>query len=236
MSEGVGAVLFDIGGPLDREVLHEQLVDRDIVAALADEGFLVPPEAYAMAAERAVSSYAPDAYAAIAFELTGRDPEAARRVTARVQAGGRARFAERDGFELRPGLEPMLARLQGRGLALGLAANQPDYAVDWLMAQPIGRFFANCGASEHYGLRKPDPRFLLRCCEGLGVEPERCVMVGDRIDNDVAPAKLLGMKAVLFRTGRHAGQLPRSADEVPDKTVTDVDGLEGAIIELAGRR
>src|SRR4029078_11692869 len=101
------------------------------------------------------------------------------------------------------------------------------------MARPIGRFFANCGASSQFGLRKPDPRFLLRCCEGLGIAPEACIMVGDRIDNAVAPAKLLGMKAVLFRTGRHAGQLPRSADEVPDAVVTDRDGLEAAIMELA---
>ena len=29
-------------------------------------------------------------------------------------------------------------------------------------------------------------------------------MVGDRIDNDIAPAITLGMRTVLFRTGRHA--------------------------------
>ena len=37
-------------------------------------------------------------------------------------------------------------------------------------------------------------------------------MVGDRIDNDIAPATTLGMRTVLFRTGRHAAQQPRSTD------------------------
>ncbi len=54
-------------------------------------------------------------------------------------------------------------------------------------------------------------------------------MVGDRIDNDIAPAITLGMRTVLFRTGRHAAQQPRSADEVPDAEVRDVAGLKVAL-------
>jgi FMN phosphatase YigB (HAD superfamily) len=83
-------------------------------------------------------------------------------------------------------------------------------------------------------LRKPDVRLFLACCDGLGVAPEASVMVGDRIDNDVVPAKSLGMRTVLFRTGRHAGQRPRSADEVPDGDVATVAELEAAIAELIG--
>jgi len=83
----------------------------------------------------------------------------------------------------------------------------------------IGRFFHHREVSGTHGYRKPDPRLFLRCCEDLGVQPEACIMIGDRIDNDVAPAKLLGMRAVLFRTGRHAAQQPRSHDELPDAEV-----------------
>jgi putative hydrolase of the HAD superfamily len=72
----------------------------------------------------------------------------------------------------------------------------------------------------------------LRACEDLNVEPSECLMVGDRIDNDIVPAKVLGMRTVLFRTGRHIAQQPRSADEVPDVEAWDVAGMEAAIVSL----
>jgi FMN phosphatase YigB (HAD superfamily) len=59
-------------------------------------------------------------------------------------------------------------------------------------------------------------------------------MVGDRIDNDITPARLLGMRTVLFRTGRHIEQQARSVDEVPDVEVRDVAGLEEALMRLTG--
>jgi ribonucleotide monophosphatase NagD (HAD superfamily) len=58
------------------------------------------------------------------------------------------------------------------------------------------------------------------------------MMVGDRIDNDIFPARLLGMKTVLFRTGRHLEQQPRTLDELPDHTVRTVEDLEAAILAL----
>ena len=57
-------------------------------------------------------------------------------------------------------------------------------------------------------------------------------MVGDRIDNDIAPARLLGMRAVLYRTGRHISQQPRSLEEVPNVEVRDVPGLAAALDSL----
>ena len=59
--------------------------------------------------------------------------------------------------------------------------------------------------------------------------PADCIMVGDRIDNDIVPAKALGMAAILLRSGRHRRQRPRSPAEEPDAVVTDVLELEAAI-------
>ena len=57
-------------------------------------------------------------------------------------------------------------------------------------------------------------------------------MIGDRIDNDIAPAKLLGMRTVLFRTGRHIDQQARSHQEVPDAEIRDVEELRTAVVAL----
>ena len=88
------------------------------------------------------------------------------------------------------------------------------------------------GLSGITGLRKPDPGAFQAAADALGVAASDCIMVGDRIDNDIAPAKALGMAAILFRGGRHRRQRPRSAVEEPDAVVTDVLELEQAIASL----
>ena len=62
--------------------------------------------------------------------------------------------------------------------------------------------------------------------------PTECILVGDRLDADIAPAKAAGMATIQFRSGRWRRQRPRSAAETPDAVVTDVAELEAAILEL----
>lgn len=226
------AVLFDVGGPLNTEVAHEHLVDEYIRAALAAEGHAASDAEYERACHWAVRCFAPDAYKAIVWKLAGHHAALAERVYRRY----RERRGEQFPFELREGMAGVLERLHERGLKLGLAANQPAATVATLDALGIGRYFSHREVSEHHGYHKPDVRLFLRACEDLDVEPSACVMVGDRIDNDVVPARLLGMRTILFRTGRHADQQPRSWDEIPDAEVRTVSNLEAAIVELIGGR
>jgi HAD superfamily hydrolase (TIGR01662 family) len=164
----------------------------------------------------------------VIWTLTCGDVEASQRIYDWVELHAQ----ERDLFELRPGIADVLKTLKARGLKLGLAANQPLRAVESLSRHGIGEYFANQGIRAVYGLRKPDVRLFARVCEDLAVRPEECVMVGDRIDNDIVPAKLLGMKTVLIRTGRHCEQQPRSWDECPDREVSDAAGILRAVVEL----
>lgn len=228
----IRAVLFDVGGPLDTEVVSESLFDRHIIEALAAEGIAVTDAEFTAANARAVEHFSPSAYQAIIWTLTGGDVERAERAYAAAEARAMERDIARGGIELRPGVAASLGRLHARGLLLGLAANQPATALDHLDALGIGRYFTHREVSGTHGLRKPDPRLFLRACADLGVEPEECAMVGDRIDNDIAPAKALGMRAVLFRTGRHIDQQPRSWTELPDREVHSVEELERALDEL----
>jgi HAD superfamily hydrolase (TIGR01662 family) len=221
-------VLFDIGGPIDCETAHERAIDADIGAALAQEGIRVDDAGLANASRIAVESHAPNAYQAIIWHLTGTDRARAARVWDEVAT----RAKSRDLFELRDGIPDLLNDLSNAGLRLGLVANQPAR---------IRRHLENAGMAQHFtawalsgaeGLRKPDPRLFLAACASLGVAPADCVMVGDRIDNDIAPAKALGMATVRLRCGRHAGQKPRSWLEVPDRDVDDIAALRRVILEL----
>ncbi len=226
------AVLFDVGGPLDTEVEHERLLDGAIRAALAAEGFATDDRSYATACAAAVATYAPDATAAIIWSLTDGNTGTAQRVYAAVLGGAEQRAAARGGIEARPGMAALLRWLHDRGLLLGLAANQPASAIARLDACGLGQHFQHREVSGSHGFRKPDVRLFLRACAELGVPPEGCIMIGDRIDNDMAPARMLGMRTVLFRTGRHAGQQPRSWQETPDREVHNVDELGRALGQL----
>ena len=227
----IRAVIFDVGGPLDIEVQHEAAIDADIRAGLAREGFAVDDALYAAAERRAVENFAPDLYRAVIWQLTAGDVEKSR-LLSEWREGQSAR---RNLFEPRLGIDAVLSALQLRGLKLGLAANQPAAVIERLASHGLGHYFANQGVSGIYGFRKPDVRLFLRACGDLRVEPQECIMVGDRIDNDIVPAKLLGMRTVLFRTGRHREQQARSWDDLPDAEVDHVDELLPAIDQLLAR-
>lgn len=233
VAPAIRAILFDVGGPIDTEVISEQANDHAIRTALEAEGIAVTDDAYAAANAYAVACFAPDAYASIIWRLASNDAGIARRAYARFHAEDR--FVARGGIELRPGIADLIPALHARGLLLGLAANQPLRVVAELDSHGIGRYFAHREVSGHHGYRKPDVRIFLRACEDLQVDPEECVMVGDRIDNDIAPANMLGMRTILFRTGRHIAQQPRSVNELPNFEVTNVDELGRALAHMSAR-
>jgi putative hydrolase of the HAD superfamily len=222
------AVLFDIGGPLDMEFAWEIAVDGAIASACGLEGIRVDQAMIDEASEAAVAAFAPNAYTHMIETLCGGDPRTVERVRQRV----RAMTGNLDVFQLRPDIDGLLRRLRERGLSLGIVANQPEAVRERLMRAGIGDLFAYQGLSGFTGFSKPDPRAFQAAAEALGVTPADCIMVGDRIDNDIVPAKALGMAAILLRGGRHRRQKPRSSAEEPNAVVTDVLELEAAIDAL----
>jgi putative hydrolase of the HAD superfamily len=222
------AVLFDVGGPLDLEFAWEIAVDGAIASACGLEGIRVDPAMIEEASEAAVTAFAPDAYAHMIEALCCGDPRATERVRQRV----RAMTGNLDVFQLRPEVDGLLRRLRGRGLKLGIVANQPETARERLARAGIGELFDYQGLSALTGLRKPDPLAFRVAAEALDVSPVACIVVGDRIDNDIVPAKARGMAAIQLRSGRHRRQRPRSPAEAPDAVVTDVLELEAAIFAL----
>ena len=72
---------------------------------------------------------------------------------------------------------------------------------------------------------KPDPRIFETALEKAGCPPHEAVMIGDRLDNDVAPAKALGMKTVRVRQGFGVLQSPRSEADTPDFEIGSLSEL-----------
>jgi 5'-nucleotidase len=103
------------------------------------------------------------------------------------------------------GADALVERL-ARRYWLGLIANQGPECRARLAALGLFDHFTVVALSEERGLFKPDPGLFRWAIERAGASPSRCVMVGDRLDNDVAPARALGLATIWVRWPRRAAK------------------------------
>jgi HAD superfamily hydrolase (TIGR01509 family) len=135
--------------------------------------------------------------------------------------------AERD--RLYPQAKPLLHKLQGR-YRLGVIANQSAGLEARLVEHGISQYFDFLLGSADVGVSKPDPRIFALALEKAGCAPHEAVMIGDRPDNDIYPAKRLGLRTIRIRQGAAACQVPRSPEYEADATVDNLDELEALLL------
>jgi HAD superfamily hydrolase (TIGR01509 family) len=117
-----------------------------------------------------------------------------------------------------PDARPCLERLRNAGFRVCACGNTPAFVEEEL--RPLVDVAAS---SESLGVWKPDAAFFARVADLVGLPPEKIAYVGDRVDNDVAPAIAAGMVGVHVRRGPwgYLQQPPpeairiRSLDELP---------------------
>ena len=91
--------------------------------------------------------------------------------------------------------------LKKRGYNLGIIANQITGISQRLDAWGLLKYFDVVATSAELGFAKPDEMIFKKAFELAGCQPYNSVMVGDRLDNDIRPAKALGMRTVWVRKG-----------------------------------
>ncbi len=91
-------------------------------------------------------------------------------------------------------VEETVGMLLDRGLTMVAATNGNAAMVQ----APIFRRMHHLWTAEEARVAKPDPAFFFGAMERSGARVETTLMVGDRMDNDVAPAVALGMYGVLL--------------------------------------
>ncbi|MBV9313610.1 MAG: HAD family hydrolase [Pseudonocardia sp.] len=101
--------------------------------------------------------------------------------------------------DLYPDVRPCLELLLEAGLQVGIAGNQTTRA---------GRFIRELNLpvdiiamSDDWGVSKPDVAFFEKLIEVSGYRPHEIVYVGDRLDNDIAPAAAAGIRTAWIRRG-----------------------------------
>jgi histidinol-phosphate phosphatase family protein len=140
-----------------------------------------------------------------------------------------------------PGARAALDRLRAEGVALAVVSNQSgigrglltetevaavNLRVEELLG-PLGPWLV-CPHAPDAGCdcRKPAPGLVLAAAERLGVDPERCAVVGD-IGADVEAARAAGARGVLVPTPRTRPEEVEAAPERAGDLAEAIDLLLG---------
>lgn len=163
-------------------------------------------------------------------------------------------FPRSDGQQL---TEPIVGALDAltavkQYARLGIIADQPSAVLDTLERLGMRSPFEVIVLSESVGVNKPDPEMFRIAAGRAKCDPAECVMVGNRLDTDCAPARRVGMRCVFCYLPADAKgwrpstdrervyvesltripnwrSLPRDSDEAPDATVNSLAEI-GAIM------
>jgi putative hydrolase of the HAD superfamily len=154
------------------------------------------------------------------------------------QAGGRPRRAQlaeavparinalKADTRLRPDAVSALRAIKIRGLSTGLISDCTHELPAFLPSLPVAPLLDAQVFSVEVGVCKPDPAIYLAMCRQLGVEPERCVYVGDGGSRELTGAAAVGMTPVRLNAPDLADHLVFDHDDSFDgpsvRSLTDV--------------
>ena len=225
------AVVFDLWGTLVDELtypeanrlIYRQKTDEtaDLLGLDRDEF----AEAWAEGAgERLVGAFSTEGALVHICGRLGVEPD-----PDRLRAAVEVRFEYAGGaLSPRPGTVETLSTLRDMGYGVGLISNcAEEVSVLW-SSTPFAPLVDTAVLSYDVRLAKPDPRIYEMAVEGLGVDAEECLYVGDGTSNELSGAERAGMTAVLMRAPYDQADGARESwDGTRISDVREVIGLLG---------
>lgn len=110
------------------------------------------------------------------------------------------------------------------GYKLGIISNlvTSKEIPDWLEKDDLQKYFGAVLLSCVEGIRKPDPAISEKACRLLGVQPERCVYIGDNLKRDVEGTRLAGFGMfILYTTPEKLAREKITDENRPDAIIFD---------------
>ncbi len=118
-----------------------------------------------------------------------------------------------------PDARSVLETLKERGYRLGIIANQALDARDRLKRFGLYELFEVIVISQEQGVSKPYHAIFLDALYKAQSTADKCMMIGDKLTNDIAPAKTLGFRTVWIKQEWGGMQTPCTDELTPDYTV-----------------
>ena len=214
--DGVRWLFFDLGYTLINEYAAQMGRLGQVADSLRQRSIDASPEELREALEAASARFDPNPFRSLLLGFTDDED-----VIAFVRSSGRYPKELESPY---PQARGLLGRLAGQ-YKLGVIANQPPGTAERLERYKLARYFDVCVSSGDVGISKPDAAIFHLTLEQAGCSPAESVMIGDRLDNDIRPAKTLGFRTVRVLQGPARLQRPREDAEMPDATVANLDEL-----------
>lgn len=98
---------------------------------------------------------------------------------------------------IEPGIIDVLERLQGGGRRLGLISNASTDEVRAWRDSPLRPFFDAVLFSCECGIQKPDPRIYRMALQGMAVDPQESLFIGDGGSREHMGASRAGIPSLL---------------------------------------
>lgn len=105
---------------------------------------------------------------------------------------------------------------------IGIIANQLPGINKRLNKMRLAQYISLTVSSAEEGVAKPDPAIFELALERAGCTAENTIMIGDRLDNDIIPAKRLGMYTIWVRQGFGGMADIKNAENIADYTVKNI--------------
>ena len=112
-----------------------------------------------------------------------------------------------------------------RNYRLGIIANQISGLNERLTEFGLDGLFDYIVSSAECGYNKPDTQLFTFALKKANCMPNESIMIGDRIDNDIAPAKQVGMHTIWIRQSFGGLNRIRNESEKPDFIVDNLTEL-----------
>lgn len=201
-------IFFDLGNTLVDESRARPNLLAQLARRLRKEGVSVVPRQLARSLKVAFADFEADPWhAALGKHLPC--PAATRRILDETPYP--KHLEQPYAFTL-----PLVTHLAAAGFRLGVIANQSRGTKARLRASGLSRYFSCCLASAEVGFAKPDMRIFRLAQEHAGCFGDALMMIGDRLDNDIRPARELGWSTIRILRGLARNQRPRDFLDRPD--------------------
>jgi HAD superfamily hydrolase (TIGR01662 family) len=237
MSHQIEAILFDMGGTLRRSVkltreeVHESI--QGIMDLIGVDGSVNEFHHTVSKRAKAYKHWAEETH----IELSESDlwtkwilpdfpPELISAKAVQLNQLYRQSTGRRMAF---PETRDVILELFRGGYRLGLVSNTTSSIEVPALLKELGitGCFDTVILSTIVGKRKPNPAILLDAAQRMGVSPENCAYIGDRVDRDVTAARRAGFSsAVVIRDPRHPKEDDRPEPNIaPDHLIANLREL-----------
>jgi HAD superfamily hydrolase (TIGR01662 family) len=186
-------VFFDVGNVLMNDDPVMAFLYVELHRAMSDHGHSISFADLLVEREQVIRSQGPGHWYVLGERYLGLDGLHA----LMHHCAGRIRADYMAYHNLLPGMEQAIREL-AEDFSLGILANQLREVREALEAVGLRQYFRILAISELIDLKKPDPAMFRWALEQAGCAADEAIMVGDRIDNDIAPARALGLHTIWF--------------------------------------